>query len=198
MLKVNLDTEKGLVNGSQGIVCGWETHDPTKLPKSKDSTLLNIGVLAGRHAGWRARKIEKYVEKRDIKRWPTVRFHNYITRTIYPWCMVNTLGATNPYSVLYRTQLPLVLAWAVSIHKSQSMTLNRVTTDLSQAWDQALKYVALSRVTSLSGLSILEPWKKDVTREDSLEVIESTSHEVRQFLEEQFGRDLFRELEEKE
>ncbi|KAG7405583.1 ATP-dependent DNA helicase PIF1 [Fusarium oxysporum f. sp. rapae] len=198
MLKVNLDTEKGLVNGSQGIVCGWEPHNPAKLPKFKDSTLLNIDVLAGRHAGWRARKIEKYVEKGEIKRWPIVRFHNGITHTIYPWCMVNTLGATKPYSVLYRTQLPLVLAWAVSIHKSQGMTLNRVTTDLSQAWDQALKYVALSRVTSLYGLSILEPWKKDVTREDLLEVIESTSHEVRQFLEEKIGRDLFRELEEKE
>ncbi|KAI7762513.1 hypothetical protein LZL87_008859 [Fusarium oxysporum] len=198
MLKVNLDTEKGLVNGSQGIVCGWEPHNPAKLPKFKDSTLLNIDVLAGRHAGWRARKIEKYVEKGEIKRWPIVRFHNGITHTIYPWCMVNTLGATKPYSVLYRTQLLLVLAWAVSIHKSQGMTLNRVTTDLSQAWDQALKYVALSRVTSLYGLSILEPWKKDVTREDLLEVIESTSHEVRQFLEEKIGRDLFRELEEKE
>ncbi|KAL9561886.1 hypothetical protein ACKAV7_013809 [Fusarium commune] len=59
MLKVNLDTEKGLVNGSQGIVCGWEPHNPAKLPKFKDSTLLNIDVLAGRHAGWRVRKIEK-------------------------------------------------------------------------------------------------------------------------------------------
>lgn len=195
MLKINLDTEKGLVNGSQGTVIDWEPYDPAKLPNSKKGTLLNIDVLAGQHADWRARKIKRYAEKRGIQRWPIVRFQNGITRTIYPWCMVNTLGATMPYSVLYRTQLPLVLAWAVSIHKSQGMTLNRATTDLSQAWEQALKYVALSRVTSLAGLSILKPGKRGVTREDSLEVIETSSHEVRQFLEEKFGRQLFRDLE---
>ncbi|KAF4960339.1 hypothetical protein FGADI_986 [Fusarium gaditjirri] len=200
MLKVNLDTERGLVNGSQGTVIGWEPHDPAKLPNSKKGTTLNIDVLAGHHADWRARKISEYAERRHIREWPIVRFQNGITRTIYPWCMVNTLGATMPYSVLYRTQLPLVLAWAVSIHKSLGMTLNRVTTDLSQAWEQPLKYVALSRVTSLGGLSILEPDKKEkrkgVTRESSLDVIESSSHVVRYFLEEKFGRNLFRELEE--
>ncbi|KAG4261662.1 ATP-dependent DNA helicase PIF1 [Fusarium proliferatum] len=197
MLKINLDTEKGLVNGSQGIVVGWEPHDPAKLPNTKKNTLLNIDVLAGHHAHWRANLIREYAERRGIRQWPIVRFNNGITRTIYPWGLVNTLGATEPYSILYRTQLPLVLAWAVSIHKSQGMTLTHVTTDLSQAWEQPLKYVALSRVTSLDGLAILKPggWKKRVSRKESLNVIESSSHEVREFLEDKFGRDLFTELE---
>lgn len=197
MLKINLDTEKGLVNGSQGIVVGWEPHDPTKLPNTKKNTLLNIGVLAGSYANWRANLIREYAKTRKIRQWPIVRFNNGITRTIYPWVLVNTLGATEPYSILYRTQLPRVLAWAVSIHKSQGMTLTHVTTDLSQAWEQPLKYVALSRVTSLNGLAILKPggWKKRVSRKESLNVIESSSHEVREFLEDKFGRDLFTELE---
>ncbi|KAF4503591.1 atp-dependent dna helicase pif1 [Fusarium agapanthi] len=197
MLKVNLDTEKGLVNGSQGIVVGWEPYDPDKLPNTKKATLFNIDVLAGHHADWRARKIREYAERRRIRKWPIVRFNNGITRTIYPSIVVNTLGATEPYSVLYRTQLPLVLAWAVSIHKSQGMTLTHVTTDLGQAWEQALKYVALSRVTSLDGLAILKPggWKKRESRKDSLAVIETSSHEVREFLEDKFGRNLFTDLE---
>ncbi|KAG5759416.1 hypothetical protein H9Q72_012464 [Fusarium xylarioides] len=197
MLKINLDTEKGLVNGSQGIVVGWEPHDPAKLPNTKKATLLNIDVLAGHHADWRAKKIQRYAERRGIRQWPIVRFNNGVTRTIYPWVMVNTLGATEPYSVLYRTQLPLVLAWAVSIHKSQGMTLTHVTTDLSQAWEQALKYVALSRVTNLDGLAILKPggWNKRKSRKESLEVIETSSHEVREFLEDKFGRNLFTDLE---
>ncbi|KLO96972.1 Uncharacterized protein Y057_8260 [Fusarium fujikuroi] len=197
MLKINLDTEKGLVNGSQGIVVGWEPHDPAKLPNTKKNTLLNIDVLAGHHAHWRANLIREYAERRGIRQWPIVRFNNGITPTIYPWVLVNTLGATEPYSILYRTQLPLVLAWAVSIHKSRGMTLTHVTTDLSQAWEQPLKYVALSRVTSLDGLAILKPGgrKKRVSRKESLNVIESSSHEVREFLEDKFGRDLFTELE---
>ncbi|KAF5602712.1 atp-dependent dna helicase pif1 [Fusarium subglutinans] len=197
MLKVNLDTEKGLVNGSQGIVVGWEPYDPEKLPNTKKATLLNIDVLAGHHADWRARKIRQYAERRGIRRWPIVRFNNGITRPMYPSIVVNTLGATEPYSVLYRTQLPLVLAWAVSIHKSQGMTLTHVTTDLGQAWEQALKYVALSRVTSLDGLAILKPggWKKRQSCKDSLAVVESSSHEVREFLEDKFGRNLFTDLE---
>ncbi|PNP55212.1 hypothetical protein FNYG_15539 [Fusarium nygamai] len=197
MLKINLDTEKGLVNGSQGIVVGWECHDPAKLPNSKKATLLNVDVLTGSYSDWREKKIRRYAERRGIRQWPIVRFNNGVTRTIYPWVMVNTLGATEPYSVLYRTQLPLVLAWAVSIHKSQGMTLTHVTTDLSQAWDQPLKYVALSRVTSLDGLAILKPggWNKRKSRKESLGVIETSSHEVREFLEVKFGRSLFTELE---
>ncbi|KAF5682426.1 atp-dependent dna helicase pif1 [Fusarium denticulatum] len=197
MLKINLDTEKGLVNGSQGIVVGWEPHDPAKLPNTKKATLLNTDVLAGHHADWRAKKIRKYAERRGIRQWPIVLFNNGVTRTIYPWLMVNTLGATEPYSVLYRTQLPLVLAWAVSIHKSQGMTLTHVTTDLPQAWDQPLKYVALSRVTSLDGLAILKPggWNEGKSRKESLRVKETSSHEVREFLEDKFGRNLFTELE---
>ncbi|KAF5573263.1 atp-dependent dna helicase pif1 [Fusarium pseudoanthophilum] len=200
MLKINLDTEKGLVNGSQGIVVGWEPYHPDRLPNSKKGSTSNIDVLTGSHSDWRARKIRYYAEKRQIRQWPIVRFNNGVERTIYPWCMVNTLGATEPYSVLYRTQLPLVLAWAVSIHKSQGMTLTHVMTDLSQAWEQALKYVALSRVTSLDGLAILEPGgrnnrKARKTRKESLQVIKTSSHEVREFLEDKFGRNLFTELE---
>ncbi|XP_077253978.1 uncharacterized protein LOC143892943 isoform X2 [Tasmannia lanceolata] len=51
-----------------------------------------------------------------------------------------------------RMQVPLILAWALSVHKCQGMTLNRLQTDLSRAFGCGMVYVALSRVRSLDGL----------------------------------------------
>lgn len=60
-----------------------------------------------------------------------------------------------------RTQFPLIVAFAITVHKCQSLTKDEIVTDLATRDFQAgISYVAVSRVTSLQGLLLEAPFDR--------------------------------------
>ncbi|MDD2703617.1 MAG: WYL domain-containing protein, partial [Candidatus Omnitrophica bacterium] len=78
------------------------------------------------------------------------------------------------------TQYPLKLAWAVTIHKSQGKTFDRVIIDTGKgAFAHGQVYVALSRCTSFYGISLTKPLRKWEIRMDRRIVEFLTLHQYR-------------------
>lgn len=88
---------------------------------------------------------------------PLVRFKtsDLATRTVLvePECW--EIEDENSKPIVSRVQLPLMLAWSLSIHKSQGQTLPKVKVDLRRVFEKGQAYVALSRAVSRDGLQVL-------------------------------------------
>ena len=165
ILLVNLS--QGLVNGSQGIIIGFEPA----------STNKEFFKTAGEHGDEKRRQLDAFMGRNKNAPWPIVEFSDGRKQTIYPHCMINEYGKSHPWSLLSRTQVPLMAAWAMTIHKAQGMTLDQVVVDLADTFEKGHAYVALSRASSLAGLKVENLGRFDICPD----------RKVIEFLEENLG-----------
>ncbi|XP_028298421.1 uncharacterized protein LOC114460697 [Gouania willdenowi] len=132
MLTRNLNVEDGLVNGTFGTIATIVTHRQNP----KDVRLLGL-QLDNPTAGQTLRK--KLMGPSDDL--------VYIERSEEN---IGTKGG------VVRRQFPLKLAFACTAHKVQGMTVTSAVVSLKRIFQPGMAYVALSRTTSLQGLSIID------------------------------------------
>ncbi|KAJ5160191.1 ATP-dependent DNA helicase PIF1 [Penicillium canariense] len=161
--------EDTLVNGSIGRVVAF--MDETTFDYYRD----NEGDFAGgdgndndEDAALRARKKLKPMAHKEggvtvTRKWPMVCFVQPDGTERHLLCQPEAWKIELPNGEVQaqRQQVPLILAWALSIHKAQGQTLQRVKVDLGRVFEKGQAYVALSRATSQAGLQVLrfEPRK---------------------------------------
>jgi ATP-dependent DNA helicase PIF1 len=107
VLQHNLNPCASLVNGSQGSIVGFEPFDEMVLPRNTIRTSSCEST------------IRCFAEHNREQPWPIVRFDDGQVRTIYADCAVNELGVKEPFSILSRTQIPLMAGYAITVHKAQ-------------------------------------------------------------------------------
>jgi ATP-dependent DNA helicase PIF1 len=163
MLIKNMDD--GLVNGSLGQVIGFMDEKTFEL-YDKNPELYDDGV-EGRDEGEDLRAIRSsiksnYTSKRDSAlpnsgvEFPLVRFSlpDGTSRDLLVMREEWKIELPSGEVQAQRSQFPLILAWALSIHKAQGQTLERVKIDLKRIFEKGQAYVALSRATSQAGLEV--------------------------------------------
>ena len=160
MLIKNID--ESLVNGSLGRVVAFKTQSAFNMGMGDSDgeagdaeSALHKKITAFR------REVDKSSGEQEF---PVVQFmgadgHSRTIITAYEdWKVELPNGEVQAQ----RSQLPLILAWALSIHKAQGQTLERVKVDLGKVFEKGQAYVALSRATTQHGLQVLRFEKSKV------------------------------------
>jgi ATP-dependent DNA helicase PIF1 len=122
VLQSNLDPAGGLVNGSQGTIVEFEPFNDKRLPRkavNREPGPVGTAFTRGAHAQYFEEQIKIYAKQNKQLPWPVVQFDNGVKRTIFADCTASELGNEEPFSLLSRTQIPLMAGYAITVHKSQ-------------------------------------------------------------------------------
>lgn len=106
--------------------------------------------------------------------YPVVEFMNGKTVTMAPDTWELRDGNKKRASI---SQVPLRLAWAITVHKSQGMTLDAACIDLRKAFVPGMGYVALSRVKNLDNLYLKGINRMALTMSDEAHDIDDALHQ---------------------
>lgn len=132
MLITNLNPEIGLVNGSRGVVVGYGATAEADV-KAQMSTMQGVG--------------QQFDPALQV---PIVKFRNGVKMPI-----THATWEVPEMSSVLRRQIPLKLAYAVTIHRAQGATLDCALVDVGgHTFEYGQAYVALSRVKNLESLYI--------------------------------------------
>lgn len=164
MLIKNMDD--GLVNGSLGKVVAFMSEKSFEIYDANPDILNEKELSDAEEENHRQSDLAKF--KQTNKELPITGVSNHgrlfpLVRFSIPDGTVRDLlvqpedwkiELPNGEVQAQRNQLPLILAWALSIHKAQGQTLERVKIDLKRVFENGQAYVALSRATSQAGLEV--------------------------------------------
>ena len=126
MLVRNLTTD--LVNGTVGIITGFSNE----VKRTHGNDLYQEPLPIVRFTLANGRMYTKVIDRST-------------------WEIKQANGTT----IASRCQMPLILAWAVTIHKSQGQTIQRLRVDLADVFESGQVYVALSRAVSADNLQVI-------------------------------------------
>jgi len=179
MLLWNLDLDLGLANGSRGVVITFvpaadtrsfignrkntnvtgesELTDDQKLivehleRKCGDSSISENHNNDGKKCNELLNILNHWLDAGQ-KTLPVVRFANGTERVIFP----NVHFKKHVYRCGWasRCQIPLMLAWAITIHKSQGLSIDRLQVDLRNVANAGQAYVSLSRARSFKQVAV--------------------------------------------